>query len=201
MKASLVIVDIARCAELLERPERFCSEDRLIRCASLENAAARMQGLAAELALSYALSGDRFEPPDYRRDENGKPIIEGGYVSLSHSGNFAVCAYAPCPVGVDIEERRAVSPAAARRILTEAEFSEYSSGGDPDLALSRFVMKEAYLKLTGDGVFGGMNRIFERDGQVFRDGVRKGFSYRFGESFIGCAVTAEPCSFVTEYVK
>ncbi len=201
MKAKIVIVNTADCAGLLERPERFCSEARLLSCASTDDAGCRMRGYAAELALSFALSGNGLRPPAYRYDERGKPVIDGGFISLSHSGEHAVCALADVPIGVDIEEHRSVSEAAARRILAERELRQYYSGLFPGYALKRFVMKEAYLKMTGAGVFGGMKRVFERDGQVFFDGVRRGFAFRFGDGFIGCAVTPEPREFSIETVK
>lgn len=193
----LVIVNIEKCARLLERPERFSSKARLDKCASIKNERVRMQGYGAELALSYALSGSKLEPPEYRCEESGKPVIESGFISLSHSGNFAVCAYSPVPVGVDIEEYREVSPAAAKRILTESELSEFARAGSKYL-IDRFVMKEAFLKLTGEGVFGGMDRVFEKDGRIFRDGVSKAFSFRFGDGYAGCAAACEECDFSLE---
>ena len=201
MKAvKLVVVNIEKCSGILERPERFSSVMRLHKCASFKNPAVRMQGYAAELALSYALSGGELLPPVYRYEKSGKPVVDGGFISLSHSGGHGVCAYSSVPVGVDIEECREVSPAAARRILTPKELCEYSDGGGSGFLLERFVIKEAFFKLTGEGVFGGMDRVFERDGQVFRDGVRRGFAHRFGEGFIGYAVTPEPCELLIEYV-
>lgn len=200
MKVKIVIADIEKCAPLLNDPERFCSPGRLEKCASIADPAVRLRGLAAELALSYALSGERLLPPEYRYEKSGKPVIDEGFISLSHSGGFAVCALSPVPVGVDIEEYREVMPSAAKRILTEAEYREYLGGGGTRYLIERFVMKEACLKLTGKGVFGGMDGVFERDGQVFFRGVRKGFSAWFSEGFAGCAVTGEPFGIETVHI-
>ena len=36
-------------------------------------------------------------------NENGKPELDFCFFSISHSGNYAVCAVAETPVGIDIE--------------------------------------------------------------------------------------------------
>ena len=194
METRVVIVNIDDCRELLSAPERFSSEGRLARCGAIRHEGRRMQGYAAELALSFALSGEKLTPPDYEVDERGKPVIEDGFVSLSHSGRFAVCALSPVPVGIDIEAERYVDPGLAPRILSPMELKEYQADPSGGYLLERFVIKEAYLKLTGEGVFGGMQALFVKDGAVFSRGVRVGFVS--GIPVCGCvcfAVTEKPC--------
>ena len=189
MRVKIVIADIDECLGLLARPERFCSAQRLERCLSIRSEAARKQGYAAELALSYALSGSSLEPPVYCYADNGKPVIENGYVSLSHSGGYAVCAYADAPVGVDIEVKREVSTKIAARILCEAELAAYENGGGNDYLLERFVMKEAYFKMTGEGLGGGFAEVDTTGGAIVRGGEPAGSVRRFGgDEFFGYAV-------------
>ena len=153
-----------------------------------------MQGLAAELALSYALSGERLLPPEYSRLSDGRPVIENGYISLSHTRGWAVCAFSDIAVGVDIEALRTVQGSVARRILCQAELKALERMGEksPRFLLERWVLKEAFLKLKGTGLSGGMNRVFEKDASVFYDGVLGGYAnfYR-DDRFIGCVVTSE----------
>ena len=191
MDTKIVIVDIDRCETLLAEPERFCSGSRLEAVGRIGDRDRRMQGLAAELALSYALSGEAMLPPEYGYDERGRPVMANGHVSLAHSGRYGVCAVSDAPVGVDIEVERSVSPSAARRMLCPAELSRFEKGEEPLYVLKKFVTKEAYLKMTGEGVFGGMNEVYETEGRVFRNGVMIGFVYEFGDGFIGMVVTAE----------
>lgn len=188
MKTKLVIVNIDRSSGLLSAPERFSSYDRLLRSAKIKNPLVRAQGLAAELALSYALSGEKLLPPEYRCEKSGKPVIENGYISLSHSGKFAVCAYSPFPVGVDIEIPRPVRASVRKRILSAEELEE---GLDDHALLKRFVIKEAYLKLTGEGVFGGLSSLTVRDGQIKRSGGTTAVFRTFDtdEYFLALAVT------------
>jgi phosphopantetheinyl transferase len=192
MDTKLVLVDIRLCGELLSRPGRFCSKARLEDSARISDPERRMQGLAAELALSFALSGDELLPPGYSRDESGRPLIGEGYVSLAHSGNFAACAVSDVPVGVDIETLREVSPALSRRLLCPRELKEWENTSDEYYILRRFVIKEAYLKLTGEGLSGGFTSLYCTGGRIFRRGVLSGFAERFDSSeYSGAVVTLE----------
>lgn len=186
MNTRVVIVNTAGVLPLLSEPGRFASEARLIECAGADPQR-RIQALSAELALSYALSGDELLPPVYSRDEGGRPVIEGGFISLSHTEGFAAAVFSPVPCGIDIEAYRPVSEAAARRFLCPAELT---APAEP--ALARFVIKEAFLKMTGEGVFGGMSRIFETGGFVFRRGVARGRCLRLdGKGYFCRLVTRE----------
>ena len=190
MSIDLVIVDIERCRSVLSEPDRFCSAKRLEKARRIANGSVRMQSYAAELALSYALSGKRLLPPVYRYEKSGKPVIDNGYISLSHSGRYAVCALSLFPVGVDIEMLRSISPLLGKRILTEEEQALLKVGNDEHYLLRKFVVKEAYLKLTGEGIGGGMNSISEIDGQIRIDNSIVGFAKAFVcEGAVGCVAS------------
>ncbi len=190
MRIRVVIVNTESCAKLLSKPEAFCSAARLEWAASVNNAQAKLRGYAAELALSFALSGDAMLPPVYSRDERNKPVISDGFISLSHSGRFAAAAYSPSPVGIDIEELRPVPERLSKRILCPAEQKAFLLGSDEHFLLRRFTEKEAYYKLTGEGVSGGLRRVYAAEGRVFRDGVMRGFCTRLdGPDRACCLVT------------
>ena len=193
-----MIVDINACAGLLSAPERFSSPGRLARAASEKDEKRRMQGLAAELALSYALSGGELKPPRYGYDSAGRPFAENAFISLSHSGSFAACAVSETPVGVDIEQKRPVSPAIARRLLTPKEHEEFEREPENEKLLRRFVMKEAFFKMTGEGITGGMNALYPKEGRLFKKGVLAGFyrEYDF-EECLCCVVTEKDSEIVS----
>ena len=104
--------------------------------------------IGAELLLWFALRGKYSFPLLLSYSEKGKPYIEGSNVkfSLSHSGGICVCAVAECELGVDIEKERDLPDSLKKRFLTDCDALE-----TPCLVWSA---KEAFLKLTGDGIDG-----------------------------------------------
>ena len=82
-------------------------------------------------------------------NENGKPYLDFCYFSISHSGDFAVCAVSDFPVGVDIERMQQLKKREKYMLFTPIE-SEYVNKSD---SLNRFytlwTRKEAYIKAKG----------------------------------------------------
>ena len=80
-------------------------------------------------------------------DKRGKPYFEGNpfFISLSHSGDYAVCAISDSPVGVDIEKEKTLTENFKKRFA-------------PDIL--EWTKKEAKGKLTGVGVFDTPNENF-----------------------------------------
>ena len=188
-----MIADKENCRELLKDPSRFCDEKKLNGIMELTDPKLRDERLLAQLALAYAVHGEA-APVEYGYDSRGKPVMEGGYISVSHSGRFAAAAFSPVPVGVDVEAVRPVSAAAALRFLCPKEAETYSADRSGQYALCRFVMKEAYLKMTGEGIFARPDTVYETAGRVFRRGVLAGFAHRLCISgCVGCLVTREEC--------
>lgn len=91
----------------------------------------------------------------------GKPYFPDSpwHFSISHTKNHAFCALAPFPVGMDAEEMdRNINPKLADKVLSEREklrFHGYPDKNDAFLRL--WVLKEASVKLTGEGLQGYPN--------------------------------------------
>lgn len=89
----------------------------------------------------------------FEKNEKGKPYAKNLDVnfSISHSGDFAVCAADRRPVGIDIEKLRAVNLKTAYRFCNENEIKYIFESGKE--ALPRFfeiwTAKEAAFKLQG----------------------------------------------------
>ncbi|MGN0390300.1 MAG: 4'-phosphopantetheinyl transferase family protein [Wujia sp.] len=102
------------------------------------------------------------------KNECGKPSVKGHpdfYFNLSHAGDYVVLGHGDAPLGIDIERIREKNEKVAKRCFTEQEYA-YVLDGDEDAQRSRFyrlwTMKEAYLKLTGQGISVPLNS-FEID--------------------------------------
>lgn len=96
-------------------------------------------------------------------DELGKPTVErdGVFVSVSHSGAWAVCVTADVPVGVDVEVIRSAQEKFMRRVCSQQEMDCIRPGEDGDCR--RFweiwTAKEALFKLTGKGPLLALSRF------------------------------------------
>lgn len=107
------------------------------------------------------------------------------HISLSHSGDYAVCAVCDRPVGVDIQQIRPVRMSALKRFFMPEEREEflnrYVRECDPSTAaglsdtppastqtlpaaageifLWQWAAKESYMKLTGQGMSMGFDQL------------------------------------------
>lgn len=107
------------------------------------------------------------EPPfplHYRFGAHGKPEIGELPLnfSLSHSGSYVVSAVSERMIGADIQQFRDTdSIKLARRFFTENEYKELKKCGESErqqLFFELWTRKEAYGKLTGEGVFPALKR-------------------------------------------
>ena len=123
------------------------------------------------------------------RDEKGKPYFQDVPLefSLTHSGSLWMCMFSDAPCGLDLQE---VKPCdcqkIAKRFFHEDEAQAVRDGGE-EAFFRIWVRKEAYCKMTGEGLFG------EDMPSVLADiGIWKGRSYAFTEIDISeemlCAV-------------
>ena len=122
----------------------------------------RARSVAAEMLLRMALSetfGVSEEDITILEDERGAPYADkiDVHVSISHSGDYAVCAIADCPVGIDIEKIRPINMRVAERTFSVGELEYLGADGKmTDEVLLRFyeiwTAKEAYGKMLGTGI-------------------------------------------------
>ena len=91
----------------------------------------------------------------------GKPYFESSnlHFSISHTKKHVFCVLSSHPVGIDAEEKdRKVYLRLADKILSPSEQARYEAAPDKSQALLRlWVLKEAAVKLTGEGLCGYPN--------------------------------------------
>ena len=137
--------------------------------------------LLARRALAQRLGCGEGEAP-LRWDDTGKPAVDadGVYVSVSHSGPYAVCAVADVPVGVDVEVVRSADEKFMRRVCSEAEMAyiRYGDAGCYQRFWECWTAKEALFKLTGKGPLLSLSRLALPQGVVLDHIIQN-----------GCAVT------------
>ncbi len=110
-----------------------------------QNQKQRAQILGAGLCLKYAVEAHtQFEYKNLKIKfaEKNKPFVEDNpfYFSLSHSGEYAVCAISDSPIGIDIEQEGRLSEKVAKRFNISRGTEEWTE-------------REAKGKMTGEGFF------------------------------------------------
>ena len=148
----------------------------------------RRQNLAAGLLLKYVLEQHEIDVSNISYGPHGKPELPDIYFNLSHSHDYVVCAVSDKPVGCDIEKIGKSRDGVAERFFTKAEWA-YLNTFEDEVRLDAFyriwTMKESYLKMTGEGLAFGLNRIecrFEKaaaseaknqdEVRIYRDGEK-----------------------------
>lgn len=127
---------------------------RALSCRKEEDAA-RLTGAGLLLRRALCEAGVPAQAQIFSENEWGKPYLPGGpEFSLSHAGDFAVCAVSDFPVGADIEKAR-VTEAVAERFFHPDEVSFLRAlpvSEQADARLRLWTAKEAYTKYLGGGL-------------------------------------------------
>ncbi len=80
-------------------------------------------------------------------NENGKPLIEDNYFSISHSFDLTAIAVSNKPIGIDIEKKRNINDKIKNNILKN--FTQKDLIENHNLLFEEFTKREAYIKLNG----------------------------------------------------
>lgn len=83
-------------------------------------------------------------------NENGKPELDFCFFSISHSGNYAVCAVAETPVGIDIENTGRFKRREKYMFFTDNETRYVNSRDSARRFCIIWTRKEAYIKALGE---------------------------------------------------
>ena len=175
-RVSLYLADIRPLYDpvLAKKVYERLGEDRKKKADLCRKPAARAASLAAGFLSWYALEKAGCPDGRVRYLESGAPEVEGSsqklFLSLSHSGDYAVCALSKQPVGVDLQKRQTVKAGLLRLFYTpkqERLFRErYGIGGCGmlegealDAFLREWTVKESYMKMIGTGMKIGFDRI------------------------------------------
>lgn len=131
----------------------------------------------AEDLVSHLQRTNNQKAFQYNYGEHGKPYIAGDkpiHFSLSHSGEYVFLAVSDREVGADIQQMKEVDfDKLAKHFMTEEELNRWQVE-TPEIKKELFYQlwagKEAYLKLTGEGMTVGFQTVYyEENGQTMLD--------------------------------
>lgn len=100
-------------------------------------------------------------------EESGKPYTDKAYISISHSRDRVLVGICPSPIGVDIEFLRFYDLRLIDRYFSKEEKAFIKCDED---FFKVWTVKEAYLKLTGQGLTGIKKLNVVKDGRLFIEG-------------------------------
>lgn len=101
----------------------------------------------------------------YRYGENGKPYLKNYhdiFFSLSHSGAYVIAVFSDREIGADLQEQRSIKEGLADRFFSTKDRELYRktkllTAGEEAASFCRiWAVKEAYMKLTGEGMKQGL---------------------------------------------
>lgn len=85
--------------------------------------------------------------------KKGKPYINDAFFNISHTDGMVSLALSDCENGADCERLRAPLEKVIKRCFTPYEADQISASESPSLNFTRlWTLKEAYSKLTGEGI-------------------------------------------------
>ena len=120
------------------------------------NAIDRKLSLGAWRLTEEVLGKYGFSSDNVIMDANGKPLCEGIYFNISHSGEYVLCAVSETPVGCDIERAENAPFEIADSVFLPSErkyIAEAQNSVDKSRRFFRlWTMKESYIKMTGEGL-------------------------------------------------
>ena len=117
--------------------------------------------LCEGLEKEYGLTG----LPEFVSGYHGKPALKDHpdiHFNLSHCPRAALCVIDDAPVGCDVEcVPSGLDMDVCRRCFNEEELAGIAGSDDPQLAFTRlWTRKEAFLKLTGEGLTDDLPALF-----------------------------------------
>ena len=140
------------CVFYMYIDERRAGDDPRVRTKHISEMGGRL--------LEYAVSRlYRIGVPELSRDkgEHGKPcfrIHPEIRFNISHSEDLVICAVSDFEIGIDIQEKsRMNTDRIAKKVMSPGEHKKYLTSSErQDFFYRVWVMKESYVKWTGDGI-------------------------------------------------
>ncbi len=145
---------------------RFVSEERQKKIDRFYFQKDKLTSLLAEMLARYIISEKIKIQKDkiiIDREGKGKPYLRGVdkyHFSISHSGGCIAFVDDTDRIGVDTEKIEKCDIKIAKRFFTPEEYEIINEKENIDEEFFRvWTQKEAYLKMTGDGIGYGLNKF------------------------------------------
>lgn len=113
--------------------------------------------------------------------EHGKPFLTlqpGIHYNITHSGKYVACIFAGQEVGIDIQEHRSVKYERMLERMVPAEMIREIMDSDnvEQAFFTQWVLREAYIKWTGEGLSKDLRKISLDNGNYQLLDIEPGYS-------------------------
>lgn len=168
--SNLYVTDIAwlERMEVFEKAFLCVNKERQQKIQMYQQQNDRARSLAAGLLLKHAMYREKKAELPLVMNTHGRPYArecDDFYFSLSHSGNYAICAVGSRNIGADIQEWKELKQNLASRFFHQEEILYLEqirqTSGEEEYCRTFFnlwSLKESYIKYTGVGFAQGMQK-------------------------------------------
>jgi 4'-phosphopantetheinyl transferase len=130
----------------------------------------KLRSISAGLLFRYAYIDSRkssreWDEVSIKYGEYGKPYVEGYeefHYSISHSGEYVLCATDNSEIGADLQEMRNWNPRTAKRFFDESEYTRIINMQEAMQTREFYriwTAKESVAKLSGRGLGAGIEHL------------------------------------------
>lgn len=153
-----VCVEPLKDEKLFSAAYRAASAERRKKADSFRFEKDKRLSLGASLLLDFGLKKAGYSGAGIIYGEQGKPYLKNGelFFGISHSEDYALCAFSDCEVGCDIEKMKPADIKIAKRFFTAAEYEDIASRETErertELFYEYWTLKESFMKATGLGM-------------------------------------------------
>lgn len=207
----LAKIDVALDQKKIDALIQLISEENQEKCRRFKKKADVLRTLYGELMVRYFL-WKQFsladEDVEFLKGENGKPYIKGlpVHYSISHAGDFVVCAFCEKEIGIDIEKIRTIDLKVGKRFFCDSEYEDLlmkKKLDQIDYFFTLWTLKESYIKWLGTGMLTPLDSFCFSMSQVgisFMDKKRevKPFFKQYFVAGYKLAVCSVDCDFPDE---
>ena len=134
------------------------SSEKRERVSRFKNIEDKKRSVCAEMLAKRAIAekcGIKESDIIFDIQDGGKPFCKNAVIhfSISHSGDYAVCAVSDAQVGIDIQKIREYSRNTAHRVCSESELEIIEKSEEEATEFIKlWTKKEAVMKMKGIGI-------------------------------------------------
>jgi len=137
------------------------SEEKKERVGKYRKYEDKIRCMLGDLVVRYVLHSEyklKMHDIEFINNDFGKPMLklyDNIHFSISHSGEWVMCAFDDSPIGIDIEIYGSNDSGIVKRYFHEKEFEEFMEKDESEKTsffYKLWTAKESYIKMVGKGL-------------------------------------------------